>query len=77
LAGFGGRHAFQYIFKIFPGINLLFFAAGQQGVKECWTLSAFIGSGEQGVFPTQRHWTDRIFNRVVVDVESAIRCVQR
>jgi len=54
----GSGHPFQDILKIFPGINLLLFAAGQQGVKKGEAFSSFIGTGEQEMFATQRHWTE-------------------
>ncbi len=67
------RYSGEYIFQPQIRINALHFAGTNHTIDHGHALCCFMASGEQVIFPAQSHWTQTIFDRVVVDGQHSVR----
>src|SRR5437588_2723112 len=65
-------HALEDVLKVGEGLHVVELCRGDEGTDGRPTLSATVGAGEQMVLAPKRDGPDRAFDRIVVELDTAI-----
>ena len=63
----------EHILEPDGGVQVSMFAGVDEGIDDGNTLSGFVVSGEQIVFPSDSDRADSIFHQVIVDFQAAVQ----
>src|SRR6266436_8863888 len=65
-------HALQDVPQIGEGLHVVELCRGDEGANDSPSLSATIGAGEQMVLAPKRDGSDRTFDGIVVELDTAV-----